>query len=371
MRTRCKIAEMITTCGKHILIYIFFTLNIAKASVYTENIFPDYDVILQESIDKNLGKDTHLLSLVLAGEKFSCRIPIPVDNSKVKGDSNDQFYTLGKLANKCINKSDNFWSYSICFEDTIFQYNLKSRLGFSLGKYSNSYTIRKTVRTFYRNVEEVRIVQRYTNGSNCALTSQPRETEIHFICNRYISSVVAQVEEINMCSYRIYIWSKQACSKVDERSSKIICTPLSPLNLTRMFQHKKGIKSSDTYTNLKINQLNEQRAESSPIQTKTAFEAHELLRLSSGIDISERASNNEIDSDDIINFVTKGKVLFLIKNFLHLKLEALMDQFTEENIKEEDLEEFYKFLQEKMFQDVVDLVKKEYKTRKKENERLK
>ncbi|KAG9450222.1 hypothetical protein H6P81_010187 [Aristolochia fimbriata] len=126
------------------------------------------------------------------------------------------------MKDRCWTRQEGWWNYEFCHLKHLRQFHLengKAVQEFILGVYDP-----ETTAAFNHNRSDVSIMkdprskdasQRYhahlfTNGTVCDLTSEPRETEVRFICAES-RVLISSVKEIATCKYAIMIHCPMLC----------------------------------------------------------------------------------------------------------------------------------------------------------------
>mmetsp|Transcript_15498 Transcript_15498/g.25368 ORF Transcript_15498/g.25368 Transcript_15498/m.25368 type:complete len:322 (-) Transcript_15498:743-1708(-) len=107
---------------------------------------------------------------------------------------------LGKLSGICIRKTIDYWKYQLCFDSKITQSH--GRDSFELGRYSGMDGS----------------FQLYDGGTRCPPANpeeegKQRESRVEFFCESTLR--IASVEEVSVCSYKVYVSTPIVCGHPD------------------------------------------------------------------------------------------------------------------------------------------------------------
>lgn len=142
----------------------------------------------------------------------------------------------------CIYKLDSYWTYEVCLNDYIRQFNgdileKKHTQEYFLGhfKASNLENDRKEYRKRvedlksrnkqvpkidYEGVKVPFIYLTMDKGTTCDLTNQPRSTKVYFVCDKNEKPQLETIEEVQSCEYEAIISTNLLCDHPDFKEKK-------------------------------------------------------------------------------------------------------------------------------------------------------
>ncbi|KAK1323052.1 hypothetical protein QJS10_CPA02g01172 [Acorus calamus] len=204
---------------------------------------PKY-VIEFHSMDSPFHPDNDQEAVVMAnnkGQNFLCFLPVveetktvePTDQQntsnvivestkRTKLKSPDELMEV--LKDRCFYRQEGWWSYEFCYQDKLRQFHLdednKVVQEFLLGIYdpeaTDSFNQNHSTVSTLKDPRSKDASQRYhahqfTNGTTCDLTSQPRETEVRFVCSEPPTVMISSIKEIATCKYAVTIQCPMLC----------------------------------------------------------------------------------------------------------------------------------------------------------------
>ncbi|XP_074281190.1 protein OS-9 homolog [Silene latifolia] len=130
---------------------------------------------------------------------------------------------LSALDEQCLFRLEGWWTYEFCYKKKLRQLHLEENKiiqEFVLGAYDPEAT-----EAYNQNLSDVSILKdphskdasrryhahQYTNGTNCDLTNQPRETEARFVCSEG-KPMISSITELATCKYALTVHSSMLCS---------------------------------------------------------------------------------------------------------------------------------------------------------------
>ncbi|MBA0788411.1 hypothetical protein Gotri_027273 [Gossypium trilobum] len=119
-------------------------------------------------------------------------------------------------------QQEGWWSYEFCYQNRLRQIHVeedKVVQEFVLGVYDEEATA-----AFNQNLSDISTLKdprskdasqryhahQYTNGTQCDLTNQPRETEVRFVCSEP-RAMISSITELSTCKYALTIQSPMLC----------------------------------------------------------------------------------------------------------------------------------------------------------------
>ncbi|MBA0736631.1 hypothetical protein Gogos_010162 [Gossypium gossypioides] len=119
-------------------------------------------------------------------------------------------------------QQEGWWSYEFCYQNRLRQIHVeedKVVQEFILGVYDEEATA-----AFNQNLSDISTLKdprskdasqryhahQYTNGTQCDLTNQPRETEVRFVCSEP-RAMISSITELSTCKYALTIQSPMLC----------------------------------------------------------------------------------------------------------------------------------------------------------------
>lgn len=173
------------------------------------------------------------------GDKFLCFLP-KVEKSKtekllsqqntssliVESEKSIKLKTpdelLELLNDRCFLRQEGWWTYEFCYQKMLRQLHIeddKLVQEFILGVYDEEATT-----AYNQNLSDVSVVKdprsrdasqryhphRYTNGTTCDLTNEPRETEVRFVCSEP-RAMISSITELSTCKYALTVQSPMLC----------------------------------------------------------------------------------------------------------------------------------------------------------------
>nr|KJB23599.1 hypothetical protein B456_004G109500 [Gossypium raimondii] len=117
---------------------------------------------------------------------------------------------LEVLKDRCFIRQEGWWSYEFCYQNRLRQIHVeedKVVQEFVLGVYDEEATA-----AFNQNLSDISTLKdprskdasqryhahQYTNGTQCDLTNQPRETEVRFVCSEP-RAMISSITELSTC----------------------------------------------------------------------------------------------------------------------------------------------------------------------------
>jgi len=235
------------------------------------------------------------------GQKYQCQLPKTkelnedgknVDPSKNSHETEQETVEMSDLekakkllepmaSQPCLLRTKDWWTYEFCYGKSIRQFHMEdgkpSGPILHLGFYAYDKELDEDLKNSETKIKRHH-TQTYSNGSQCDLTGNARETEVRFECDpTSVMDSIIQVDEPQSCQYVITVMTSKICAIPHLRPPpvhkpvKIECRPL--LTSTEY----------DKYQNyLKVKELNAvKKAE----ETKDKHKAS-LLKALDGEDIS-------------------------------------------------------------------------------------
>eukprot|EP00249_Psilotum_nudum_P010590 c22634_g1_i1 orf=174-1106(+) len=186
---------------------------------------PDQEMIVMTGVD---------------GSKYECILPNLPQEHKIKNDDAQQNTSsinlpkdrrkqktpndlLDVLKDQCFLRHEGWWTYEFCYHGKIRQLHLENKKivqEFILGVYDSEATA-----ALHRNSPDVSLqkdprsrsaAQRYhanlyTNGTTCDLTTEPRETEVRFVCADTGKAMISSITEAPSCKYTLIFHAPMIC----------------------------------------------------------------------------------------------------------------------------------------------------------------
>jgi len=199
----------------------------------------DEETLLDESM-------TAMVMVNKEGQKYRCSVPKMEEKEEDKEDGGqdaapDVKALLQPLEEAhCIFKTKDWWTYEICYNRQIKQYHVENDRPVGavmvLGVHSPDLDNWEASNRTYQ-------AQYYVNGSNCDLTSRPRQTELRFVCNEAATvEFVGDIFEPQSCEYTIVVHTARLCSvpwlrpAAEATPLPIACNPLLPKDQFSRYQ---------------------------------------------------------------------------------------------------------------------------------------
>merc|ERR1719402_847945 len=188
------------------------------------------------------------------GQKYRCSVP-EMEDAEEDGEQDaapDVKALLQPLEEAhCIFKTKDWWTYEICYNRQIKQYHVENDRPVGavmvLGVHSEELDNWEASNRTYQ-------AQYYVNGSNCDLTSRPRQTELRFVCNEAATvEFVGDIFEPQSCEYTIVVHTARLCSvpwlrpAAEATPLPIACNPLLPkdqFSRYQLYQQRKKLAAS-------------------------------------------------------------------------------------------------------------------------------
>ncbi|XP_076929519.1 protein OS-9 homolog [Bidens hawaiensis] len=202
---------------------------------------PKYDIEFHTE-DSPFHPDDDQESVVMPkknGDKFLCFLPKveKVTNEKptvlentslilgtekrIKLKTPDEL--LDVLKDQCLLRQEGWWSYEFCYNRRLRQIHVeednKVVQEFILGEFDAEATA-----AYNRNLSNISTLKdprskdasqryhahKYTNGTTCDLTNEPRETEVRFVCSEP-RAMISSITELSTCKYALTIQIPTLC----------------------------------------------------------------------------------------------------------------------------------------------------------------
>lgn len=226
-----------------------------------------------------------------------------------KEDANvDPYSKIEHLFSKkmCIYKLDSYWTYEICLNDYIRQFNgdileKKHTQEYFLGHFMASnlqhdrqeYNKKvaqlkshgKSVPTIdYDGVKVPYIYLRMGKGTTCDLTNKPRSTTVYFVCDKHDKPQLESIEEVQSCEYEAVISTNLLCEHPDFKEKKeselqIDCFPHSNEGQPIKPVGIEETKPLDLYSDTILQQIHEMVSNSKfKIELETLNKANTKIR---------------------------------------------------------------------------------------------
>merc|ERR1719234_718437 len=207
----------------------------------------DEEALLDETM-------TAMVMVNKEGQKYRCSVPKMEDKEDDEEDGGqdaapDVQALLQPLEEgHCIFKTKDWWTYEICYNRQIKQYHVENDrpvgavmvLGVHSPEQDNWEASNRTYQAQY-----------YVNGSNCDLTSRPRQTELRFVCNEAATlEMIGDIFEPQSCEYTIVVHTARLCSvpwlrpAAESTPLPIACSPLLPkeqFSWYQVYQQRKKL----------------------------------------------------------------------------------------------------------------------------------
>eukprot|EP00250_Pteridium_aquilinum_P022967 c25969_g1_i1 orf=514-1389(-) len=172
--------------------------------------------------------------VMIDGEKrkYECTLPREAERQSLKDEFSQQnSSSVSLMAEKrvsktpddllslhkdqCFYRHEGWWTFEFCSHKKLRQIHIENNKviqEYDLGVYDSNATA-----IFHQNLSNVLLqkdhrsksaAQRYhshlyTNGTLCDLTSEPRETEVRFICSDTGSNMISSITEVSTCKYTL------------------------------------------------------------------------------------------------------------------------------------------------------------------------
>ena len=197
---------------------------------------PD-DLVLNESVLTLTTRDTN---------NFHCVLPTiehqePSSKEDVIVDPYSKIEHLFKKKT-CIYKLDSYWTYELCLNDQLRQFNgdileKKHTQEYVLGKFKAS-NLERSRKAHNKRVEHLKSQNKQVpkidydgvkvpyvdlvmeDGTVCDLNGQPRTTRVFFVCDRHEKPQLESIEEIQSCEYEAIVSTALLCDHPDFREKK-------------------------------------------------------------------------------------------------------------------------------------------------------
>ena len=214
-----------------------------------------YKVEIRDSpVDDGQSEVSSVTMVNKDGQKYRCSLPpMPDPNEEEKGGEEATVPDISQLlapleAGPCLYKTKDWWTYEVCYKRSIKQYHVENDKPVGaimvLGKHDPSQDVWERTNSTY-------LPQYYTNGTQCDLTSRPRQAQLRFVCNEAaVQELIGDIFEPQSCEYSIVIHTSRLCSVpwlrpvADPTPLPIVCQPLlSPLELQQynLYLEKKKL----------------------------------------------------------------------------------------------------------------------------------
>jgi len=169
------------------------------------------------------------------GQRYRCSVPRVEEKETEEGGREEEMVDVRALLQPledgpCIFKTKDWWTYEICYNRHVRQYHVENDKAVGhvmvLGVHSKEQDSWEASNRTYQP-------QHYVNGSNCDLTSRPRQTELRLVCNEAATvEFVGDIFEPQSCEYTIVVNTARLCSvpwlrpAAEARPLPIACSPL-------------------------------------------------------------------------------------------------------------------------------------------------
>lgn len=245
-----------------LLLLLWVAPNLAQLSLGNLDLEELRDVqysiqILDVPVSEDGKVDDAMTAMVMVnreGQRYRCSIPKveekTADSEGEGEDADPDVETLLKPLETapCIFKTKDWWTYEICYNREIKQYHVENDrpvgavmvLGVHSPELDNWEASNRTYQPQY-----------YTNGSNCDLTSRPRQTELRFVCNEAATvEFIGDIFEPQSCEYTIVVHTARLCSvpwlrpEAESTPRPIQCNPLLPsdqFSKYQLYEEKKQV----------------------------------------------------------------------------------------------------------------------------------
>lgn len=179
--------------------------------------------------------------------KYHCILP-QIDEKEqsnkedAKIDAYSKIERLFSSKKNCIYKLDSYWTYEICLNEYIRQFNgdileKKHTQEYYLG-YFNKMNLERNREEYKKRVEMYKaqgkgvpkidregvkvpyIYLTMTDGTVCDLTNKPRQTIVYFVCDKQEKPQLESIEEIKSCEYEAIVSTSLLCEHPDFKEKK-------------------------------------------------------------------------------------------------------------------------------------------------------
>lgn len=237
-----------------LLLLLWVAPNLAQLSLGNLDLEELRDVqysiqILDVPVSEDGKVDDAMTAMVMVnreGQRYRCSIPkVEEKTADSEGEGEDADPDVEALLKPletapCIFKTKDWWTYEICYNREIKQYHVENDrpvgavmvLGVHSPELDNWEASNRTYQPQY-----------YTNGSNCDLTSRPRQTELRFVCNEAATvEFIGDIFEPQSCEYTIVVHTARLCSvpwlrpEAESTPRPIQCNPLLPSDQFSKYQ---------------------------------------------------------------------------------------------------------------------------------------
>ena len=230
--------------------------NLRNQEISDDLLMSSFDSSIHYKIDWNKRPDDFLLNnandsivtlITKDSSQYHCVLPeIESQEQSQKEDANiDAYAKIEHLFKKktCIYKLDSFWTYEICLNDFVRQFNgdilaKKHTQEYYLGHFKET-NLERDRQEYNKKAAELRsknknlpkidfdgikvpyIYLTMDKGTICDLTEQPRLTRIYFVCDKNDKKLqLESIEEIKSCEYEAIISTNLLCDHPDFREKK-------------------------------------------------------------------------------------------------------------------------------------------------------
>jgi len=245
-----------------LLLLLWVAPNLAQLSLGNLDLEELRDVqysiqILDVPVSEDGKVDDAMTAMVMVnreGQRYRCSIPkVEEKTADTEGEGEDADPDVKALLKPletapCIFKTKDWWTYEICYNREIKQYHVENDrpvgavmvLGVHSPELDNWEASNRTYQPQY-----------YSNGSNCDLTSRPRQTELRFVCNEAATvEFIGDIFEPQSCEYTIVVHTARLCSvpwlrpEAESTPRPIQCNPLLPsdqFSKYQLYEEKKQV----------------------------------------------------------------------------------------------------------------------------------
>lgn len=195
---------------------------------------PKYVVAMRTKPSVQTDQEGHTARTVTMtdtnGKRFQCHLPDggedegmdsadkPIDASKAPSE------LLDTLGTSCFFRVEGWWTYELCYNKHVRQFHQEREAvtsEFFLGHYDAAATHAYQQRLGQDYLEEAGStgaqqrfhVHIYTNGTECDLTRERRQTEVRFACSsESTNNLLVSIKEPTTCHYTLIFYTPMLCA---------------------------------------------------------------------------------------------------------------------------------------------------------------
>ena len=224
-----------------------------------------------------------------AGQKYRCSLPeMPEPSSEEQDGQEAAVPDISQLlapleAGPCMYKTKDWWTYEVCYKRSVKQYHVENDKPVGaimvLGLHDPGQDVWEQTNTTF-------LPQFYTNGTQCDLTSRPRQAQLRFVCNEAaVQEFIGDIFEPQSCEYSIVIHTSRLCSVpwlrpvADPTPLPIVCQPL--LSPAQLEQYNIYLQRKKVAEQLEAKKKEEERSSglTAPLAGTAGEEAKSLESL--------------------------------------------------------------------------------------------